>query len=113
MPDGATAEILTRLKNDMVRKTDPSFVEYLINKGKSEEDVASYLMLDVSEIHSYVLPDDRGAERDEETNHQDQGTEERDRHDAAMAMMSCFTGGGLQTALETEAETHLFGEEEV
>lgn len=53
VPD-TPAKTLTRLIRDIDTKTDPSIVEYLINKGKSEEDITSFLGVEVSHLTLYT-----------------------------------------------------------
>ena len=41
-------EITVRINNDIRTKNDPSLKEYLLNKGKSEDDVAAYLDINLT-----------------------------------------------------------------
>ena len=47
--------------HDMRSKKDPTLVEYLLNKGKSEEDIAVYLGVEVSELETHSMDEGNGG----------------------------------------------------
>lgn len=84
VPDAA-AEILVRLTRDVNQKTDPSIVDYLINKGNSEDDIASFIGISTCDLDTYAMPETRVTDEEEE---------ERDRSEAAATIIAYFAGGG-------------------
>ena len=59
VPD--TGSIFDRLMHDMRTKKDPTLVEYLLNKGKSEEDIAVYLGVEVSALDTHHFDEGNGG----------------------------------------------------
>ena len=67
--------ISVHIVNDINTKTNPSIIDYLISKGKSEDGVAQYLGVDVTNLGSY----------DGEPGH---------RTEVAIGLMACGIGAG-------------------
>ena len=79
-------------------------IEYIINRVKSEQDIADFLGVNVTDLDLYAMPEFVCIT---------EGEEEYNRRKAVMSMMACFAGGEVGGALETKEEIHPFAEEDI
>ena len=70
-----------------------SIVEYLINKGKSEEGINNYLGVEVTNMDSYTIVETCRIDKDQDENNQ---------RKAVIGMMTCFTGEEGDDRVETK-----------